>query len=569
MSKSKKDKHSKSKSVKGKSVKGKSVKGKSVKGKSKSVKGKSKSVKGKSKIGKSKIVKGKSKNSLQRKVEYRTLTKKLRGGAAAIKDLTSNIPFFTEVMNLWENTMNVEVDIKQKMEVQAIENLRSEALIKENTKNVEVDIDQASDDLKYIKKLRSEFLTNWGKKMPKIIEKDVIKIEEKKLGKGHFGEVNLGYLIEDGVKENRVEYAIKKSITGNNNEFFREAFINAQLDHLEIPSVKRNPNEEQESGKSNVVEFIGIITSPLSMVLEYCELGDLKKCLIETQTFWGTKKKKDIALDILNGMNYVAKQLIVHCDLAARNVLVGKDFVCKIADFGSSLIGKKNKHACLDSGIGMDEKEYPLAWLSPRILRRNANFTEQSDIWAFGCTLIEILTYNILNKKNKKLMPWYYLCNDDIIEYKTWESISKFFSQAQIDDYINKLYCLIHTLKKNVTDEEKKLTLQKKVTDEKELTLQQYVTDEEKELIEIVRMCFYLGVRRETWEKKNSFLPESCTDKNKEECPISEEPEVPDNGYLKPGEQVSFETETPLEVGLGIPKTFEELIALTSQEIEA
>ena len=47
---------------------------------------------------------------------------------------------------------------------------------------------------------------------------------------------------------------------------------------------------------------------------------------------------------IAAGMAYLESKQLVHRDLAARNVLVGENFVCKVADFGMARILATNEY---------------------------------------------------------------------------------------------------------------------------------------------------------------------------------------------------------------------------------
>lgn len=38
--------------------------------------------------------------------------------------------------------------------------------------------------------------------------------------------------------------------------------------------------------------------------------------------------------DVANGMSHLQANDVVHCDLSARNIMVSKSGVCKVADFG-------------------------------------------------------------------------------------------------------------------------------------------------------------------------------------------------------------------------------------------
>jgi serine/threonine protein kinase len=91
---------------------------------------------------------------------------------------------------------------------------------------------------------------------------------------------------------------------------------------------------------SNLVEFIGVVFSPLQMLMELCPKGDLMHCL-QANLIRDVSLKNRIALDIALGMEYLHGQNppLAHRDLRSPNIFMmslnPNDKVCaKVADFG-------------------------------------------------------------------------------------------------------------------------------------------------------------------------------------------------------------------------------------------
>lgn len=131
----------------------------------------------------------------------------------------------------------------------------------------------------------------------------------------------------------------------------------------------RNPNVSILDFSTNCdlqLDFLQIDTPPLTLI----EL--LKMCV-----------------DVAKGCRYLEEMHFVHRDLACRNCLVSsknQDRIVKIGDFGLARDIYKNDYYRKE-GEGL----LPVRWMAPESLVDGV-FTSQSDVWAFGVLLWEIMT---------------------------------------------------------------------------------------------------------------------------------------------------------------------------------
>ncbi|XP_028411423.1 fibroblast growth factor receptor 4-like [Dendronephthya gigantea] len=153
----------------------------------------------------------------------------------------------------------------------------------------------------------------------------------------------------------------------------------------------------------NIVNILGACTkgksSNLWIILEYCPHGNLKELLRQSRDRYrleedllvkdlsqnfGPKNLMCFALQIAKGMEFLVSRKIIHRDLAARNILIGNEYVAKVADFG--LARNVDKYQIyIKKSTGM----VPVKWLAIESIE-DAIFTEKSDVWSFGVLLWEI-----------------------------------------------------------------------------------------------------------------------------------------------------------------------------------
>ncbi|KAL2341306.1 hypothetical protein Fmac_009246 [Flemingia macrophylla] len=121
-----------------------------------------------------------------------------------------------------------------------------------------------------------------------------------------------------------------------------------------------------------------------NVFMEYAPHGTLAECggcMEEAAVGFYTRQ-------ILQGLNYLHKNGIVHCDVKGRNVLVTEHGV-KIADLGCAR--------------RVEEEEFPPviagtpAFMAPEVARGEQQGFP-ADVWALGCTVLEMITGKA---------PWY------------------------------------------------------------------------------------------------------------------------------------------------------------------
>jgi serine/threonine protein kinase len=97
-------------------------------------------------------------------------------------------------------------------------------------------------------------------------------------------------------------------------------------------------------------------------------------------------------------MEYLAKNKIVHRDLATRNVLMKRYQHIEVADFGLSSL--------LEGNIRSPQK-LPFRWVPMECLQdlSASLYCEATDVWSFGVTCWEILTFAKLPYENLHFTP--------------------------------------------------------------------------------------------------------------------------------------------------------------------
>ncbi|KAJ1561970.1 pkb-activating kinase-like protein [Cladochytrium tenue] len=134
--------------------------------------------------------------------------------------------------------------------------------------------------------------------------------------------------------------------------------------------------------------------SSLYFVLECAHNGDLLTML--RRRLFGLEASRFYASEIIVGVEYLHSQNIIHRDLKPENVLIDSAFHIRLADFGSAKILENGRvEGGNPEGVTNASKRNSFVgtaeYCSPELLNdRAAGF--QSDIWAIGCILFQLIS---------------------------------------------------------------------------------------------------------------------------------------------------------------------------------
>lgn len=214
--------------------------------------------------------------------------------------------------------------------------------------------------------------------LPNVAKLRIIKETEIRkgsvLGFGAFGTVYKGVWVLEGDNPAKIPVAIKvlreDAVTNTSKEFLGEAYIMASVDH------------------PNLLQLLAVcMTSQMMLVTQLMPLGCLLDFVRSNRDRIGSKPLLNWSAQIARGMAYLEEKRLVHRDLAARNVLVQTPACVKITDFGLTKLLDINEEEYKADGGKM-----PIKWLALECIQHRI-FTHKSDVWAFGVTVWELLTF--------------------------------------------------------------------------------------------------------------------------------------------------------------------------------
>ena len=194
-----------------------------------------------------------------------------------------------------------------------------------------------------------------------------IKMEKEPFDHGAFGEVYMA----KWRKEDVVVKVIKAYNDDEEENIKREANITLRLNH------------------PNVIKLFGITymrSRRFGIVMEKAEHGSLDKWIGTI----GREKLTKIALGIIDGLEYVHSQKVIHRDIKPKNILMcgpKDDMIPKIADFGVSKV--------IETVMKTHTAVGQWTYMAPEV-KLYLHYSFPADIYSLAMTLFEVFNEELI-----------------------------------------------------------------------------------------------------------------------------------------------------------------------------
>ncbi|KAF3431901.1 hypothetical protein FNV43_RR26637 [Rhamnella rubrinervis] len=199
------------------------------------------------------------------------------------------------------------------------------------------------------------------------------------LGQGGYGGVYKG-ILHDG---SAVAVKMLKESKGNGEEFINEVATISRTSHI------------------NVVALLGFCYEgpKRALLYEFMPNGSLEKFIFHNDQPLGWETLHQISLGIARGLEYLHRGCnarILHFDIKPQNILLDKDFIPKISDFGLAKVCARE-----ESIVSMLDARGTIGYIAPEVFCRNlGGVSHKSDVYSYGMMVLEMVG----GRKNDKVV---------------------------------------------------------------------------------------------------------------------------------------------------------------------
>ena len=205
-------------------------------------------------------------------------------------------------------------------------------------------------------------------------------MESQKKTIGESGQAKIRKYYSQKYKKYVVEKVIRVNIlTKENSANLEKSNKNNLIEEVKLLSNCNYPN---------VIKIYDIIEDPLTIVMEYCDKGNLRS-ILDKGFYLPPLYKIFLIYSICDGLGYIHSKGIIHGDLKCENILlstekkyyIGESYypIPKLADFSLNQI---RPNIIWEGTPG---------YIAPEILNKNFT-TKKTDIFALGLIIFEILS---------------------------------------------------------------------------------------------------------------------------------------------------------------------------------
>ena len=210
----------------------------------------------------------------------------------------------------------------------------------------------------------------------------------KKLGKGSTSSVFLGFSPKDP-EHKLYSFKLIKPSTINETLFKKEVSILSNLNHKNILQI-------YESGESIIKKSNKEEKKVYYIIEEFMQYGELLNYIYLTNGF-GENYGRIIFSSLLDAIEYLHNNNIVHRDIKADNIMINSNLEIKLVDFGFATNSLKNNLINIDLENNNEKGKLNTFlgtpnYAAPELHLKIPYYGKSNDIFSLGVTLFIIVT---------------------------------------------------------------------------------------------------------------------------------------------------------------------------------
>ncbi|KAJ9637329.1 Protein kinase C signaling pathway involved MAPKK protein [Coniosporium apollinis] len=197
-----------------------------------------------------------------------------------------------------------------------------------------------------------------------------------------------GKIVELGSLGEGAGGAVTRCVLKGGRTVFALKIITTNPDPDVKKQIVRELSFNKNCASSHICRYYGAFmddaTGTISIAMEFCEGGSLDSVYREVKKLGGRTGEKvlgKVAEGVLNGLTYLHGHRIIHRDIKPSNILLCRDGMVKLCDFGVS--GEFGTKGDANTFIGTSY------YMAPERIT-GQSYTITSDVWSLGVTLLEV-----------------------------------------------------------------------------------------------------------------------------------------------------------------------------------